>query len=353
MMVPAGLDVSVIMPCLNEEKFVGGALASLLDGTFPPERMEIVVVDGRSTDRTRQLVEEIAARDPRVRLVDNPRQITPAALNEGIRAARGAIIVRADAHVTYPRNYVERMVRALAETGAEMVGGRQEMRPSDDSPTAVAIALSMSGIFATGSPYRWRRRQMEVDTVTLGSWRRSLFDRVGLFDERLVRNQDNELSSRIRRQGGRVLLVPDVRVQYVPRASFRRLWRVAVEGGMWNAFTQRLLPYTFVWRHFLPGLFPLGVLFCLALVGAGIGLRQHWLAQLAAALLAPYGLLTVGVATAKAVGARRSALAPLVAGALVSHHFCYGWGICKGWWLVATGQWRARMCGRPVDTGRT
>jgi hypothetical protein len=213
------------------------------------------------------------------------------------------------------------------------------------------IALAHRGAFATGSPYRNRRTAGNVDTVFLGCWRRELFDRVGLFDERLARNQDNEHASRIRRAGGRVHLVPEVRVPYFPRPSLRRFWRQAAETGMWNAFTQRLHPYTFTWRHFLPAPFLLGVVFCLALVVAGLLGANGRLALVGAALLAPYVLLDVASAIVQTTRVGRPLLAPLLAFVVASHHVVYGYGICKGWLLVASRRWRHRL-GQPARTGR-
>jgi glycosyltransferase involved in cell wall biosynthesis len=341
--------VTVVMPCLDEARFIPNAVASLLGGSFAD--LELLIVDGGSQDGTRERVDEMARADPRVRRLDNPLAITPCALNVGIRAARGDIIVRADAHATYPRDYVERLVRALDESGADLVGGGQEALSADRSAVATVIALAHRGTFATASPHRNRRTAGSVDTVFLGCWRRGVFDRVGLFDERLARNQDNEHASRIRRLGGRVHFVPEVRVPYFPRPSLRRFWRQAAETGMWNAFTQCLRPYTFTWRHFLPGPFFLAVLFCFALVVVG-ALRADWrLSIIGVALLAPYLLLDIISAIAQTVRARRPLLAPLLAFVVASHHFVYGYGICKGWVLVASGGWRRRL-GRPARTGR-
>jgi len=336
--------VSVIMPCRNEERFIRASLASLLSGSWPPAAMELVVVDGRSTDRTREIVQELVRTDPRVRLVDNPQQVTPAALNAGIRAAHGDIIVRVDAHTTYPREYVAVLVRALEETGADLVGCGEQPTPANDGVWARAISLALSGPFGTGSAYRYRRQSGPVDTVPFGCWRRALFDRVGLFDERLLRNQDYEHASRIRKHGGRVFLTTEAHIRYHPRASVGALCRQAAETGMWNAFTERLHPYTFRLRHVLPGPFLLWVLAALALILFGHGSTR----TAGALMLAPYALANVLSSLWLSLVSGAPQLAPLVAGVVAAHHLAYGYGICKGWLLVASGRWRWRL-GQPGD----
>jgi succinoglycan biosynthesis protein ExoA len=335
--------VSVVMPCLNEERFVGQALGSILAGSWPRDRLEVIVVDGRSTDRTREVVGDVAALDSRVRLCDNPRRTTPAALNIGVRAARGEIIARVDAHTVYPPEYVAALVRALEESGADMVGGRSENVPSGGGAMSEALSIATGAAFGTASPFRYRRRSGPVDTVPFGCWRRGLFARVGLFDERLLRNQDNELASRILRRGGRVWQTADICVRYYNRATLPSLARHALATGMWNAFTQRLHPYTFRLRHFLPGLFFLGVMICALAIVAGALRGEPALAVAAALLLAPYVAACVGAAVWSATARRRFALWPLVAVGLASYHFTYGCGIAYGWLLVATGRWRARL----------
>jgi succinoglycan biosynthesis protein ExoA len=335
--------VSVIVPCLNERRSVERSLRSLLDGTFPAADMEVLVIDGCSADGTRAILDRLREREPRLRILDNPRRSTPSALNLGIAAARGEIIARADAHTLYPADYLVVLVRALEDSGADLVGCPAEAAAGDDTAWARLIALASRGRFATGSPFRNRRSSGAVDTVPFGCWRRSLFDRVGLFDERLLRNQDNEHASRILRAGGRVHLTAETRVDYLSRGTLGELWRHAAASGMWNAFTQRLHPYTFRWRHFLPGVFFAGVLCALALIASGSWLDRPPIAALGAAALAPYLLALTVVSLQKALEHKRLALAAPIAFITASYHFTYGYGIAKGWLLVATGAWRDRL----------
>lgn len=335
--------VSVVVPCLNERRFVERSLRSLLDGHFPAAEMEVLVVDGGSTDGTREILCRLAAADERLRLYENACGATPAALNVGIGAARGQIIVRADAHTFYPPDYVEVLVRTLVQSGADLVGCRADTTASGDDWLARTIAVAAGGRFATGSPFRSRSRSGDVDTVPFGCWRRRLFDAVGLFDERLLRNQDNEHASRILRAGGRVHLTTETRVAVVVRGSLDELWRHAIDSGMWNAFTQRLHPYTFRWRHFLPGVFFVGVVAAALAIVAGAGARQPSLLALGAAALLPYLAADLLVALHKARAQGRLALALPIAFITASYHLTYGYGIVKGWLLVASGAWRKRL----------
>ena len=217
--------VSVIVPCRNEEQHLGRCLESILASDYPRDRMELFVVDGMSSDRTRDIVASYAARHPVIRLLDNPRRIAPCGLNIGIEAARGEVIVRMDAHVIYPPSYLPILVRALLERGADNVGGVLETLPGADTPVARAIALGLSHRLGVGNSYfrvgvrepRW------VDTVAFGCFRREAFERAGLFDEELVRNQDDEFNYRLIRRGGRVLLMPTARAYYLARTSLRQL----------------------------------------------------------------------------------------------------------------------------------
>ncbi|HXU68703.1 MAG TPA: glycosyltransferase family 2 protein [Polyangia bacterium] len=335
--------VSVVMPCYNERRFVERALNSLFAGSFPAGDMEIIAVDGDSGDGTRQILERLAWQDRRLRIVANPARTTPHALNRGIAAARGEIIVRADAHTVYPHDYVEVLVRALERDGADLVGCPADATPGADGAWARVLALGTSGPFATASPFRERTESADVDTVPFGCWRKELFKRVGLFDERLLRNQDNEHASRIRRAGGRIRLTAETRVSYLVRPTLRELFGHAATSGMWNAFTHRLYPYTFHWRHFLPGIFFCGVLAAFAALVAGMARAHLGLVAFAVCALGPYVAADLAVSTRKARAAGASWLAPLVAAVTAGYHFSYGYGVTKGWILVATGAWRRRL----------
>src|SRR5208282_5998150 len=202
--------VTVIVPCRNEGPWIGACLQSILDNDYPKDRLEILVVDGMSNDETRKVIDSFAAKCPMLRWICNEKRITPSALNLGIAAAGGSVIVRMDAHVAYPHNYISSLIELLLQTEADNVGGVCQTMPASDSAMAKAVAFGMSHPLGVGNSYfrigstkdRW------VDTVPFGCYRRDVFDRIGLFDEDLVRDQDEELNLRLIKQGGRIRLSP-------------------------------------------------------------------------------------------------------------------------------------------------
>ncbi|HLB82824.1 MAG TPA: glycosyltransferase family 2 protein [Gemmatimonadales bacterium] len=318
--------VSVIVPCRNEEQHIGRCLESILASDYPHDRMELLVVDGMSTDRTRELVAWYAARHPVIRLLDNPRRIAPSGLNLGIQAARGEVILRMDAHVIYLPSYLPILVRALLERGADNVGGVLETLPGADTPVARAIALGLAHPLGVGNSYfrvgapepRW------VDTVAFGCFRREAFERAGLFDEELVRNQDDEFNFRLIRRGGRVLLMPTARAYYVARRSLRQLWRMYFQYGYFKPLVARKVGKVMTLRQLVPALFVTTL--------AMSGLAAVWWrpAALAGAAVAAAYAAAVLVASARAAprhGLRVAAALALVFPVL---HVGYGVGFLLG-----------------------
>ncbi len=228
--------VTIALPCLNEERYVETCLRSVLAQDYPADRLEIVVADGGSTDRTREVVERIAAREGRVALVDNPARIQAAGMNEVIRRSRGDVIVRMDVHCEYAPDYVRKCVEALERTGADNVGGAQRARAQTGFQRAVCAALG-SPLGVGGARYRSADAEGFVDTVFLGAFRRSVFERVGLYDPGAITNEDSELNQRILEAGGRVYLSRDVVVHYAPRDGFRMLARQYFRYGRGRART--------------------------------------------------------------------------------------------------------------------
>lgn len=222
--------VSCVIPVRNEAGSIGAAVRSCLDQRYEGP-IDVVVADGMSTDGTRHVVEALAAADPRVRLVDNPELVTPAALNTAIAASSGEIIVRCDAHAVLPPDYVATAVATLDRTGAVNVGGVQ--RPVGERPVSRAIAMAMSSPLGVGDArFHYGGSAGAIDTVYLGVLRREAVDAVGGFDQTLVRNQDYELNYRLRRAGGTVWFDPALVVDYRPRSSLRALWRQYFDYGV-------------------------------------------------------------------------------------------------------------------------
>ena len=321
--------VSVVMPCRNEARYIAACLDSILANDFPAERMEILVADGRSDDGTREILEayarDSADRHPQIRVVDNPRQITPCGLNAAIRAARGEIIVRMDAHVRYPPTYVRQLVEALEETGVEIVGGGIETIPAADHAVARAIAIGMSHPFGVG-PSRFRIGSAErrlIDHVPFFCCRRTVFDQVGLFDEELVRNQDGELSSRVRRQGGRILLIPEVVSHYYARETLGKLGRMLYQYGYFKPLSAQKIGRVMTVRQLVPPAFVL-TLFSLLVLSLFSGLA-------ATALAALVGVYALAVLACCAAAARRHPLPAALVLAVVFPimHVAYGYGFIR------------------------
>lgn len=256
--------VSFVMPVRNEEEHIRASLQSLVDQSYPFSQYEIIVLDGRSSDRTNQIVQEIRRRHPQVRCLDNPAGIVPTAMNIGIRAARGKIIVRVDGHSIYPPDYAANCVKSLEETQADSVGGPCLTVAADESLGARLVAAVLSNPFGVGnSKFRTSRKEGYVDTVPFGAFRRDVFDRVGMYNEKLVRNQDNELNARIRRSGGRIYLTPALTTQYHPARSFPNLLKCSFTTSQWHIFTFRENRSSMGRRHLAPALFLAFIVFLL------------------------------------------------------------------------------------------
>ena len=224
--------LSVICPIYNEESRIEECILSILAQDYPKEDLEVLFVDGQSSDRTRDIIANYMLNYSFIKLLDNPKRIAPAALNIGIRASSGDIIMRLDAHAKYPANYFSLLVSKLKESGADNVGGVCRTLPAKDTSVCRAIAHAMSSPFGMGNSYFriGSDHEMWVDTVPFGCFKREIFDKIGLFDEELVRNQDDEFNGRIIKNGGRILLLPQVVVDYFARDSLTKTAKMFLPG---------------------------------------------------------------------------------------------------------------------------
>jgi glycosyltransferase involved in cell wall biosynthesis len=318
--------VTVIVPIRDEKRHIAMTLESIVSQDYPRDRMEVLVVDGMSTDGTREIVAGYCRRHPFIRLLDNPRKITPAALNIGIAHARGDIIMRMDSHSHFPSNYISSLVDWQDRTGADNVGGVCRTLPGNDTHMAKAIAVALSHPFGVGNSYfrigtakpRW------VDTVPFGSYRREVFARIGYFDESLVRNQDDEFNLRLRKSGGRLLLIPTVIIQYYTRDSLSKLWRMYYQYGYFKPLVARKSGSILSPRQFVPSLSLLALFM--------IGILGQWIPQLGAlgilGLLA-YFVLCAGVSLA-AVRLNGITVASRLIMVFPTLHCSYGLGFLKG-----------------------
>jgi glycosyltransferase involved in cell wall biosynthesis len=325
--LPHGLPlVSVILPCRNEEEYIGRCLESILASEYPRDRLQMLVPHGASTDSTGEVLRRYAAAHPSIVVLDNPQGSTPTALNLGIRAATGDIVIRMDAHVLYPPDYIPRLVAGLMDSGADNVGGVLQTLPAENTPIARAIALGISHPLGVGnSHFRiGTRERREVDTVPFGCYRREVFERIGLFDEELVRNQDDEFNFRLITRGGRILLLPEVSCRYFARRSLAQLSRMYYQYGYFKPLVARKVRRVMTVRQLVPAL--------LVSTLVASALLSLWLPAAGVMLVivaSTYAFLVLGCA---AVACRTHGLrcgAALVA-VFPTLHLSYGVGFIRG-----------------------
>ncbi|MFN2544472.1 MAG: glycosyltransferase family 2 protein [Actinomycetota bacterium] len=312
--------VSVIVPMRNEEGFIGRCLESVLASAYPPDLLEVLVVDGRSTDRSRDVVREMAERYPSVVLLDNPGRTQAQGLNVALNAATGSVVVRMDAHSTYSPDYVSECVRLLRSSGAANVGGPQ--RAVGRGPVGEAIAAAMSSRFGAGDArFRYSEEEAWVDTVYLGAWEKRTLEELAGFDPEAAPNEDDELNYRLRRSGGRILLSPTIRSEYTVRPSLPALAKQYFRYGRARVRTLVLHPDSLRLRQLAaPGLV-LGL-------GASAALRRV-APRLASIVPVSYAAANL---TASAVAARRRGLhtLPVLPAAFAIMHVSWGAGFAAG-----------------------
>jgi cellulose synthase/poly-beta-1,6-N-acetylglucosamine synthase-like glycosyltransferase len=311
--------VTIAMPAFNEERYIEGCIRSVQAQDYPRDRIEILVADGRSTDRTRAILADLAAADPRIRVVDNPDRLQAPGLNRLVREAAGDVIVRMDVHCEYAPDYVRRCVETLERTGADNVGGAQRAKARSFFQRALCAALD-SPLGVGGAAYRDAGAEGPVDTVFLGAFRRRVFEAVGMWDPGAITNEDAELNQRILAAGGQVYLSRDIVVHYFPRDSFETLARQYWKYGFGRARTLLKLGRFPRLRPVLPFL----------MVSAGAAMLAFpplWpVAPVAAA-----GYLLATGAEAVRVGRKAGALAiPLVWAIFPVLHGSHGAGFAAG-----------------------
>jgi glycosyltransferase involved in cell wall biosynthesis len=250
--------VTVIIPCRNEETFIDKCLDSIIVNDYPKDRVEVLVIDGMSQDKTREIIEGYADRYAFIRLLDNPKKITPAALNVGLKSTKGEIVIRMDAHATYEKGYISKCVEYLNKYNADNVGGIMITRPRTNNFVSKTVALASSHRFGVGHSFfrTGTNKPMRVDTVFGGCYRKEVFEQVGIFNENLERGQDMEFNLRLKKAGLRTLLIPEIVSYYYPRSDFKSFLKRSYKNGIWA-----ILPFKFTsimpvsWRHLVPLVF--------------------------------------------------------------------------------------------------
>lgn len=329
MFTPTLPFVSLILPVRNEGSYIAQTLQGLLEQNYPHDRIEIIVADGRSTDSTAEQIKQFAASHtaPVVRLIDNPKIAMPAGFNAAMQHASGEIIILVGGHTRLATDYVLRCVEVLEQTGADCVGGPIET--IGETGIAQAIALAQSSWFGVGgATFRMKDAKAGyVDTVAFGAYRRSVFERIGLLDEELVRNQDDEFNFRLTQNGGKIWLDPRIRSEYRSRSSLSRLWKQYFDYGMYKVRViqkRRAVP---AWRHLVPGLFVISVMG--GLVMFLVSRRKFW-------LLPTFGYVLANGGASIYTTRRERYLLPFMPAVFATLHFAYGLGFLYGLWRWRT-----------------
>jgi succinoglycan biosynthesis protein ExoA len=325
--------LSVIIPCRNERAHLVRCLDSILASDYTADQMEVIVADGMSDDGTRELITDYSARDARVRMIDNPRRITPCALNLAIAASRGEIIARVDAHAVIAPDYLSRCVHYLATTDASNVGGSMRTLVQTAGPFSHAIIAAISHRFGVGNSYfrigsqqaRW------VDTVFGGCWRREVVDRVGMFNERLERSQDIEFSMRLKAAGGKTLLAPDIRSDYYARSDLASFWHHNFLNGQWAVLPflySDVIPVSL--RHLVPLIFIGSLVIAAAML--------PWTIVPTALVAIPYAIVnsfaSIHVSIHATCRGRRALFLFQMPFVFASLHIAYGLGSLTALWKV-------------------
>jgi glycosyltransferase involved in cell wall biosynthesis len=315
--------VSIVVPCRNEREHIESALKSILAQEPPPGNFEVIVADGMSDDGTREILMKVAYEDERLRVVDNPAGITPSGMNTGIRQARGEFIAIMGAHNEYAPDYLSAALRVIQETGADNVGGSMLCR--GESRLQRAIAVAHHSPFSVGGA-RWHDVSYEgpADTVFGGFYRRSVFDRIGLFDESLLRNQDDELNLRLTLSGGKIWHSPAIRSCYSPRTSLAALFGQYLQYGYWKVAVMKKHRRPAALRQLVPGLFVLALIILPLLAIVFPSLFITWVALLGAYAVAN---LSASIVTAARTEWAFVSLLPIIFGCF---HFGYGIGFLRG-----------------------
>lgn len=259
--------VAIVLPIRNEARYIARCLEAVTAQDYPADKINVLAVDGLSSDETRSMLSDFASRDARIRLLDNPKQITSTALNLGVSLSQSEVVIIVGGHTKIAHNYVRLCIEAFKQSNADCVGGVIETVGETDMARAIALAQS-SPFGVGGARFRYSTRAEYVDTVAFGAYRRQVFERIGLFDEELVRNQDDEFNFRLTRAGGKIWLDPQIKSIYYSRGTLRRLWKQYYEYGFWKVRVIQKHGRPAALRHLVPVLFvgALGATLLLSLV---------------------------------------------------------------------------------------
>ena len=319
-------SISIIIPTRNEAYFINRCLESILKMDAVPGEREILIVDGMSDDGTQAILQEWVDKIPNLRVLENPDRIVPTAMNIGIKAAQGKYIVRLDAHSEYPPNYLRLCLETKERTHADNVGGAFITLSRDNTLQGKLVQALTTHRFGVGNAgFRIGSGERLADTVPYGCYNREVFDRIGHYDERLVRNQDYELNCRLRKAGGRIWFNPQIEIFYYNQSDLKGLFKQALITGEWNPWMWYVAPYSFCWRHAVPLVFVVAVFLAAAVLSISYG----WGALLLTAILGSYfcAALYASVEQSKRYGKSLFVYLPVL---FWLYHVAYGLGGLRG-----------------------
>lgn len=319
--------VSIICPIFNEEKFIEACIISILEQDYPKEAMEVIFVDGNSTDSSTDIILRYTKQYSFLKLLNNPERIVPYALNKGLAAATGEVIMRLDAHCTYPTNYISELVRYLYQLNADNVGGVWNTQPAKDTPICQAIAFASSHPFGVGGSMHkiGASKIMETDTVPFGCYKREIFEKTGPFDTDLVRNQDDEFNGRLLNLGGKIYLIPQVIINYTARDTICKMRKMYYQYGLYKPLVNKKLGAPATVRQFFPILFLLGLT-----IGGVVCMIWPLLLHFYTSVLLLYLFIGIVVGSMGAIRAHQPLLALLMPYVFFNIHMSYGIGYLVG-----------------------
>jgi glycosyltransferase involved in cell wall biosynthesis len=247
--------VSIIIPCRNEEMFISDCLESLLKNDYPTDKVEVLIIDGLSNDNTLKIVQDYHDRNRNINIYENKKKVFPAAVNIGIRESKGDLIFIVGAHATYSHDYLSKCVNCSLKSGAENVGGAIDTVPVGNSLISRLITFVLSNSFGVGnSVFRTGADTIcEVDTVFGGCYKKEVFQKFGNFNENLISTSDYEFNKRIKRGGASILLIPEIKIIYFTRSTFKNFVRNNLRNGYWAIYPIALsdkMPVSL--RHLVP-----------------------------------------------------------------------------------------------------
>lgn len=257
------MKISMLIPTYQEEKYIGRCLDSILQNDYPFDDVEILILDGMSTDRTRDIIkEQYIIKYPFIKLIDNPYRTVGYGMNIGLKAADGELLIRCDAHSEYPRDYISELVEWHKKNTADNIGGTCVTVPANDTALAEAIAVAMSHPLGVGLSFRSIKGNKEkyVDTVPFGCWKREIFDEIGTFDEALARGQDFDFNMRMIKNGKKILLLPWLKIKYYARENFKKMYKTFYQIGYWKVKLNKDHKIVTSYRQLVPLFWVLGLL---------------------------------------------------------------------------------------------